>query len=384
MVQMLSALQNLIVLDLTRLLPGPAATDLLAQFGADVIKVEEPGSGDFVRANPEMFETVNRGKRSVAINLKHARGRDLFLRLATKADVVIEGFRPGVMERLGVGWSTLQPLNRRLVYCALTGYGQDSPYRNLAGHDVNYLAMAGVLDLIGPADGPPAIPGVQIADLSGGSQQAVIGILLALAARERSGCGQFVDVAMLDGSAALLPIPLSEFKASGKPVRRGRHVLSGSYACYNVYGARDGRYLAVGALEAKFWSALCTAIGKAHLIAAQFAPEPRATEIRDEIAAVFLERDAEEWFRFFAGVDGGVDACVTPVRTVQESLADDHFRKRPMGVTPLLSDTPPRVEGRAPRLGEHTREVLAAAGYGEEELDELARDGAIATDEPGG
>ena len=377
MTQILSALQNLTILDLTRLLPGPAATATLAQFGASVIKVEEPGSGDFVREHPEMFEMVNRGKRSVAINLKHPRGRDLFLRLATRADVVIEGFRPGVMERLGVGWSTLQALNPRLIYCALTGYGYDSPYRNVAGHDVNYLAMAGVLDLIGPADGPPVIPGVQIADLSGGSQQAVIGILLALAARGRSGCGQFVDVAMLDGSAALLPIPLSEYKAEGKPVSRGGHVLSGSFACYNVYRARDGRYVAVGALEAKFWTALCTALEKTHLIAEQFAAEPRATEIRNEIAEAFLARDAEEWFRFFSGVD----ACVTPVRTVAEALADEHFRKHPMGVTPLLSGTPAHVEGRAPRLGEHTREVLAGAGCAAEEIDELLAAGAIAVQE---
>ncbi len=362
-------LDGLVVLDLTRLLPGAVATQLLADFGAEVVKVEEPGRGDYGRVMPPLidgvgavFSFVNRGKKSVALNLKDPAGRDAFLRLAERADVLVEGNRPGVMQRLGLDYATLRARNERLIYVALTGYGQDGPYANLAGHDLNYLALGGALDITGVRDGPPAIPGVQIADLAGGSMQAVIGILLALAARTTTGRGQFVDVAMLDGVVSMLPVPLARYAASGRLPQRGNETLSGRYACYNVYQARDGRWIAVGALEPKFWAALCRGLGCERFIDEQFAEDPRQREIIDAVAAVFRTRDAGDWDGRFRGAD----ACVTIVRNIGEVVADSHLEAREMivggraGVAPKLSETPGRTSFEAsPRLGEHNDELLS-------------------------
>ena len=345
----------MVVLDLTRLLPGAAATQVLAQFGAEVIKVEEPGRGDYAREMPEVFAAINRGKKSVALNLKDTRGREAFLRLCARADALIEGFRPGVMARLGLDYESLRAQFPRLIYLALTGYGQCGQYADLAGHDINYLALAGVLDLIGVPDGPPVIPGIQIADIAGGSMQALIGLLLAIAARERTGRGQFVDVAMSDGLRPLLTIPL----ATGEAGRREK--LSGRYACYNVYQARDGRWVAVGALEPKFWEQVCHGLGCEQFIGEQFAEGSRREEIIRAVAAIFRTRDAEEWFAHFRGRD----ACVTPVRTVAEAAHDGP-------AIPRLSGTPGCGGGTVPRLGEHTREALLWAGLSEQEADAIA------------
>ncbi|HUQ94575.1 MAG TPA: CaiB/BaiF CoA-transferase family protein [Bryobacteraceae bacterium] len=336
----ISALPGTTILDLTRLLPGPMATQWLADMGATVIKVEEPGAGDSMRSMPPegLFEQINRGKKSVAVDLKSTEGLAAFLRLSEKADVLIEGFRPGVMNRLGCGWNVLRQRNPRLVYVALTGYGSESPYKDLAGHDINYLAMAGVLDLIGPAKGAPVIPGVQIADLAGGSMYAVIGVLSALLARQRTGEGCFVDISMTHGSAKLLPIPLAQLR-SGEPPRRGNEILSGRYACYNLYRTADGRYVAVGALEPKFWAALCRALGCEQFIEDQFAEGARREEILNAVGAHFVSRGAEEWFTTLRHLD----TCVTPVRTVAEAAAD-------LGLV--------AKGGVAPRLGEHSGELL--------------------------
>jgi len=313
-----NVLNGVTVLDLTRLLPGPMATRWLVQMGARVLKVEDRGAGDYMRTmNPALFEMVNRGKEFVALDLKSAADRADFVRLVDGADALVEGFRPGVMDRLGLGWEALRQRNPRLVYTAITGYGTEGPYRDMAGHDINYLAMAGVLDLIGGAGGAPSIPGVQIADLAGGSMVAVMGLLAALHARERTGVGSFVDAGMTQGSALLLPVAYAA-AAAGEVQRRGEEMLSGRYACYNVYRARDGRYVAVGALEAKFWAALCTVLGRADLIGDQFAEDPRRSELIEELRVIFAERGAEEWFERLRGVD----ACVTPVRTVMEARAD--------------------------------------------------------------
>lgn len=342
-------LDGVVVLDLTRLLPGAVATLLLSNFGAEVIKVEEPGRGDYARSMPPLidgqgavFSLVNRGKKSVAIDLKDPAGKKAFLRLLDRADVLMEGFRPGVMARLGLDYETLRRSHPRLVYAALTGYGQDSRYAALAGHDINYLAMGGVLDLIGACDGPPAIPGVQIADLAGGSMQAVLGILLALLARHRTGRGQMVDVSMLDGVVSLLPVPLALLAASGRIPRRGEERLSGRYACYNVYQASDGRWVAVGALEPKFWAALCRGLGCEELIPEQYAEGDRQAEIIGEVAARLRTRTAREWFDHFRNTD----ACVTPVQNVAEVIAEVQ-----PGVWPKLSETPGRPGGPAPGLG---------------------------------
>jgi crotonobetainyl-CoA:carnitine CoA-transferase CaiB-like acyl-CoA transferase len=344
------ALDGIRILDLTRLLPGPMATAWLLDLGAEVIKIEEPGVGDYLRSmNPPLFELINRGKSSVLLNLKSTAGREAFLRMSEHADVVIEGFRPGVMDRLGCGYTALRRRNRRLVYLALTGYGYDSPYRDLAGHDVNYLALCGVLDLIGPPDGPPVIPGIQIADLAGGSMHAVNGVLAALLKRARTGEGEFVDISMAHGSALLLPVAAAQ-AATGRPPQRGAEMLSGRYACYNVYAARDGRYVAVGALEPKFWTTLCRAIGCESFIPDQFAGDPRRLEILEAMRTRFLEKDAEEWFTLLKNTD----ACLTPVRSVTEAAAE--FAWHPVSAEP------------APRLGAHTAAWLARIGLSEDEI----------------
>ncbi len=356
-------LDGMVVLDLTRLLPGAAATMQLANFGAEVIKIEEPERGDYGRWLPPyldgqgaLFHMVNRGKKSVALDLKSAGGRTAFLTLVQTADVVVESFRPGAMARLGFGYDALREHNQRLVYVSITGYGQEGPEASHAGHDINYLAMGGVLDLNGECGGPPVIPGIQIADLAGGALQAVIAVLLALAARAKTGQGQSVDVGMLAGVAWLLPVALGIYAAQGEAPARGDTVLTGRYACYRVYEAAGGRSIAVGALEPKFWQALCHALERDEFIPDQFAESPRREEIIAELACIFRTRTAEEWYERLQAVD----ACVTPVRNVAEVAA--HFGLGPGDsvVVPRLSDTPGRLGGRPPRLGEHTREILGS------------------------
>jgi len=347
-----TALDGVTVLDLTRLLPGAVATQWLADFGAAVIKIEQPGVGDYARnsftsgaANP-IFELTNRGKKSVELDLKDLQGKESFLKLAAKADVVIEGFRPDVMDRLGLGYEKLKAANPRLIYCALTGYGPEGKFAPLAGHDINYLALSGVLDLMGPREAP-ALAGIQIADLAGGSMQAVIGILLALEARHRTGAGQRVDVSMFAGSAALMPIPVSQFMATGRAPERGNELLNGRYACYQIYPAAEGTFVTVGALEPKFWENLCRELGCAELIGRQYDEDqsPLKTRLREK----FREKTAEQWFALL----GSKDCCVAPVRNLKDAIAD-----YPSSPVPALSETPGRSRGRAPRLGEHNKEFL--------------------------
>jgi crotonobetainyl-CoA:carnitine CoA-transferase CaiB-like acyl-CoA transferase len=354
-------LDGLVVLDLTRLLPGAAATMQLANFGAEVIKIEEPERGDPARSIPPfldgegaVFHMVNRGKKSLALDLKSADGRDALLKLAETADVLVEGNRPGVMQRLGLGYDTLRARNERLIYVSVTGYGQDGPWANMAGHDINYLALAGVLDLTGSCGGPPVLSGVQVADLAGGAMQAVIGVLLALAARAKTGRGQAVDVSMVDGAAWLLPVALGLYAATGEAPARGDGVLMGRYACYHVYEAADGRWIAVGALEPKFWQALCRALGCEQFIPDQFADGARRTEIVAELARIFRTRAAEQWFEHLRPAD----VCVTPVRNVAEVASHFGLRRGDTVVAPRLSDTPGRLGGPPPRLGEHTDAFL--------------------------
>jgi crotonobetainyl-CoA:carnitine CoA-transferase CaiB-like acyl-CoA transferase len=339
-------LDGITVLDLTRLLPGAAATMLLANFGAEVIKIEEPG-GDYARHMPPLvdgegavFRATNRGKKSLALNLKTADGKAALRRMAAQADILIEGFRPGVMQRLGLDFEALRSLNERLIYVSLTGYGQTGPYATLAGHDINYIALGGLLDITG------AIPGAQIADLAGGSMQAVIGILLALAARQKTGRGQFVDVSMLDGVAWLLTLPLAVYAATGKIPEAGATRLSGLYACYQTYETSDGRWLAVGALEPKFWAALCEKLGRPEFVADQYSEGPRQERLIEDLRKIFRGKSSTGWLELFRGAD----VCVTLVRNVGEVAADQALRSSE--VIPKLSDTPGRAGDRPPRLGE--------------------------------
>lgn len=371
---------------------------LLANFGAEVIKVEEVKRGDHAREMTPLINSVgayflltNGGKKSVALDLKNSSSRDAFLRLVERADVLVEGFRPGVMERLGLNYEVLRKRNPRLIYAAITGYGQDGPYAPLAGHDINYLSLGGILDLNRAAeDDAPTIPGVQVADLAGGSMPAVIGILLALAARQKTGEGQMIDVAMLDGVVSLLAVPLAHHAAAVRSSQRpAGEMLLGDYACYHIYRARDGKWLSVGALEPKFWDVLCRTLNCERFIPEQYAPPAMQATIIAALGQIFLTRDSLEWFEIFSAKD----ACVAPVRNISELLTDEHLRVREMfvsrehpgtgvienlGVTPKLSETPGQVSSDPPpRLGEHTREVLLWAGLSAAEIEALEQQGLI-------
>ncbi|MFU8856270.1 MAG: CaiB/BaiF CoA transferase family protein [Deferrisomatales bacterium] len=389
---MTAVLDGLRVLDLSRLLPGPFATQLLADFGADVVKVEEPGRGDYLREHAPLrdgeslfFLNLNRNKRSVALDLKTPGGREAFLRLAASADLVVESFRPGVMDRLGVGYETLRRDNPRLVYCALTGYGQDGPLSRQAGHDVNYLGISGVLGLVRDAEGRPVVPGVQFADLGGGAVTACVGILLALLARERTGRGQFVDAAMVDG---LAPWVVYRWAFRGREGEAPGPCLSGEYPCYGVYEAADGRYLAVGALEPVFWERLCRHLGRPEWAPRQFAGGEERTAVFAALRELFRTKTRDAW----AAELGPVDCCVTPVLEVEELedhpywaarglverfLAPGAGEVRGLAAPVRLGETPARLRSPPPRLGEHTEDVLREAGYGDADLVRLRASGAL-------
>jgi crotonobetainyl-CoA:carnitine CoA-transferase CaiB-like acyl-CoA transferase len=385
-------LRGLTVLDLTRLLPGGYCTLLLSDLGADVVKVEEPERGDYLRWMPPLVEgtsaahrALNRGKRSVTLNLKSPEGGAILRRLAAKADVLVEGFRPGVLARLGVGYESLAAGNPGLVYCAITGYGQDGPYRDLAGHDLTYLGFGGGLSLAGPEAGPPAIPGLQVGDLGGGGMMAAVGILAALHERAATGRGRFVDVSMLDGVVSWLSIHAASFLATGRPPRPGGEALTGGLACYRVYRAADGRHLTVGALEPRFWRGLCEALGHPELVEDQFGPPERQREMADVLEEVFATRGRDAWVEALRDDPG----CVGPVHDLGEALRDPQVRHRRMvaevdgaAVGPgaalklFEGEEEPRFTG-AQGLGEHTAEVLGGLGMGSDELERLRADGVV-------
>ena len=381
------ALEGITVLDLTRLLPGAFCTLLLADMAADVIKVEEPGSGDYMRWYPPLhdgqsvlFNSLNRNKRSLTLNLKSETGRSLFLELASRADAVVEGNRPGVMDRLGVGWSVLQERNPRLVMCAITGYGQDGPYSQHAGHDINYMAIAGALSLNATRGEAPHPLGVQVADIGAGGEAAAVAILGALLAVARGGEGRFLDVSMTDGAFSWLAVPLAQVRAQG-PIPRGMHRLTGRYACYGVYRCADGRFISVGALEPKFWRALCEALGRPDLVEAQYAEGEAQERLRSEIAAAFATRGRDQWTEVLAGKD----VCCEPVLELDEVAGHPQIRARGLVVEqPAGLEVAPAVRLStgwrrldAPRLGEHTADVLGTVGVDAARLEELRAAGVV-------
>jgi alpha-methylacyl-CoA racemase len=394
-------LNDVRVLDLTRLLPGGFCTLLLADYGADVVKVEDTGMGDYVRWAPPyygseksqalgtrsaLYLALNRGKRSIRLDLKSEGGVAAFLRLAREFDVVLESFRPGVLDKLGCGYEALRRVNPRLVYCAITGYGQSGPLAGRAGHDMNYLGLNGLLGMTGEPGGRPIQSAGQIADLGGGALMAAFGLMAALRERERSGEGQLVDISMTDGSLAWLCMVAAQYLCDGQVPQRGRGSLSGGIACYLPYEAADG-YVTCGALEPKFWRNFCEGVGRPDLIDKQFV-SPGSDEWT-QIAEIFRSRTREEWRAF----NDEHDAMIEPVLDLDEALRSELVRDRQMiveveqpklgavrllGLPIKLDRTPGDATRPAPALGEHTEEVLGEAGFADDEIGALLESGAAA------
>jgi len=377
-------LSGIRILDLSRLLPGPFCTAYLAQLGAEVIKIEEPGGGDYARAmSPAMFELVNGGKRSVTLDLRKPEGQAVFLKLAEQADVVLETFRPGVMDKLGCGYAQLRQRNPRLVYVAISGYGATGPYRERAGHDINYLGYAGVLDQIGRAGQPPALSNVQIADLAAGALTAALGLLAAVLGAKTSGQGACLDLSMTDAAFSLQVLSLAAIRQDGAAAERGRDMLSGGLANYDVYRCADGRYMAVGALEPKFWNALKQALDRPDWPSIPPPAGTQSEQLRSELAAIFATQDRDHWERHFAAYD----ACVSAVLTPDEALDNAQLQARgmvasrdgkPIAGSPFcFLDAQTAAPAAAPALGAQADEVLAAAGYDETARADLRRRGVI-------
>lgn len=393
-------LDGIRVLDLSRLLPGPFCSLLLADLGAEVLKVEDTGMGDYMRWSPpyvgaeELKErgtasapylALNRNKRAIRLDLKNDAAREVLVGLAREYDVLLESFRPGVLDRLGVGFERLRQENAGLIYCAISGYGQDGPMRDRAGHDMNYLARNGLLALSGDRDGPPVQAAGQIADLGGGGEMAAFAITAALVERARTGTGRFLDVSMTDGAMSWLAMPAAAVLATGKGVERGHLELAGRWVCYRPYEAADG-WVALGAIEPKFWQAFCAGVERPDLIERQF--DPPGSDAHHAVEEIFRSRTRAAWIEFSLAHD----CCLEPVMDLDEALGSDLVAEREMiltveqpGAGPVRQlASPLKIDGQrpsraepAPGAGEHTDEVLAALGYDADAITELRRQGAV-------
>ena len=394
---MVMALDGVTVLDLSRLAPGPFCSMLLADFGADVTLVEAvPGSsaklgpgrsGDSEAAQrAAAYNALGRGKRSIALNLKHEAAREAFYALVEGADVVLEGFRPGVVSRLGVDYETLAKINPRLVYCSLSGFGQTGPYSNLVGHDINYIAVGGALGVIGRPGTPPAIPVNLLADFAGGGLFAAFAISTALLARNTTGRGQYVDMGMSDGVLSLMTSAFTGYFSSGQPLRPGEGFLTGARPWYDTYRCSDGRWFSIGSIEPHFYDALCRVLGAEEFLDKQH-DEASYPAMRQRFTAIFATKTADEWMALMSQHD----ICAAPVLEQENVVTDPHNVARGMvvtvdspvgpvqqiGVGPKLSETPGAVRGTAPLTGQHTDEVLRGLGYDEERIAALRAEGAV-------
>ncbi|HVC31509.1 MAG TPA: CaiB/BaiF CoA-transferase family protein [Steroidobacteraceae bacterium] len=393
-------LEGVRILDLSRLAPGPYCTMLLGDLGADVLLIEEAGAGAArrqsasrlpddasARERAAAFNALGRNKRSVGLNLKDEAARAIFDQLARDTDVVVEGFRPGVVKRLGVDYGRLAALNPRLIYCSLSGYGQTGPYAGLVGHDINYISVGGALGVTGRPGSPPAIPMNLVADFAAGGQQAALAIVVALFAREKTGRGQYLDVAMSDGVLSLMSSAASQYFASGVVPLPGEHLLNGGAPHYNVYETSDGGWISLGSLEPWFWGNLCRALGCEEFLADEYN-RARYPEIFARFREVFKARTRAEWFALLSETD----ICVAPVYRLDEALNDPHSIARGMvvelehpaagivrqvGIATKFSETPGAVRSTAPLPGRDTQSVLAALGYSVAQIAELRELGAI-------
>lgn len=402
------ALEGIRILDLTHLAPGALCTMILGDLGADVIRIEAPpgvgGRGAGLGISPmgeegrkrAAFDALNRNKRSVGLNLRSEQGREIFRKLAQTADVIIEGFRPGVVKRLGVDYESMRAINPRIIYCSLSGYGQDGPYSKFSGHDVNYISIAGALNLIGTPDRPPVVPLNLLADFAGASLHGVIGVMAALAARDKTGAGQYVDISYMDGAMSIITWFISQYFSSGALFKKGETWFHGAYPYYGVYEAKDGNYVSIGCVEPWFWENLCRAVGKEEYIPYCISPEhflqkpegDKWEEISSNLRQVFLTKTRDEWFDFLAEKD----VPVGKVYGLDEVFSDPQVLHRKMvvevehptvgkvrqpGIAVKLSETPGKIRRLAPIFGEHTEEILRELDYSQSQIAELRQSSVI-------
>ena len=400
------ALEGVKILDLSRLIPGAFCTMLLGDMGAEVLKIEAPGITKFMGSSRSLQEEENRkqvayyapdrNKKSIVVNLKSEAGREVFYRLSRHADVIVEGFRPGVAKRLGIDYETISKLNPNIIYCSLSGYGQDGPYHAFPGHDINYISMAGILDVIGSSEGPPVIPLNLVADFAGAALYGALGISIALVARNKTGKGQHVDMAYMDGAVSLMTWFNCGYFFDGSILKRGESWLHGAYPYYGVYETKDGKYITIGCLEPHFWENLCRFLGKEEYIPYHFALEhtfhkpesEKWDEIRSSLKQIFLTKTRDEWFELLIRNDVPAGKVYTP----DEVFSDPQVLHRQMvievehptlgkikqvGIAPKLSGTPGKVRSLSPLPGEHTDEILQELGYKREEIENLRQEGVV-------
>jgi crotonobetainyl-CoA:carnitine CoA-transferase CaiB-like acyl-CoA transferase len=382
------------VLDLSSLLPGSLCSQILADLGAEVLKIENPNSGDNFRWTPPIVKTmgsyfhiINRNKKGMTLNLKHEKGREILMKMIPAADVVLDSCIPGTMGELGLCYDDLKKANPGIICCSLTGFGQDGPYKHRPAHDIDFLSISGIVDLLGERGGPPIVPAVQFAG-AGGGLSAALGIISALLRRERTGEGQYVDVAILDSLTPFLSLVMSQYMADGIMPRRGESLVGGGFAFYNIYETADGKYLSLGCLEEKFWREFCRAVKREDLIEDQYAPSPRREELIDETRSIFLQKTRDEWINLFEKYT----ICYSPVNSLEEAVRDPQIRHRGLwfssehptdGIIPqqrfpvMYSGDQPRVRCHSPGLGEHTREILSTMGYASGEIDDFYKQGIV-------
>ncbi len=387
-------LDDIKILDFSRLMPFNYATLLLADMGAEVLKIEEPILGDYMRWAPPIlkkenavFLMLNRNKKSMKLNLKTEKGREIVRKLVEKYDVVFETFRPGVMEKFGLGYEDLKKINPKIIYCSTTGYGQEGPYLDKPGHDINYISIAGILGVTGRHTGAPVIPGIPISDMNSGVFSA-LAIVSALLARERTGKGQYIDVSMTDTVLTYNVLHIGTHISGFNVGDEGTLSALGESAYYNVYETKDGEFICFGNIEGKFWANFCEVIGREDLNSKQFVTKNEEKKILSEVREIMRTKTRKEWIKLMEGKD----ICVTPVYSMGEVIQDPQLRHRGMFVEvehpvegktlqvafPLkFSETPATIRTPSPIFGQHTEEILKEIGYNEEEIKNLEKEGVI-------